>query len=103
MQSWVLGEVILETDASDSHWSGVLKAISPKEEKIERIRGYASGTFKAGEKNYCTLEKEIVAIKNSMMTFKILLLPKVFLVRIDSNFMGFLKSELDKAMNQSKM
>lgn len=100
--SKAVDNVILETDASDSHWSGVLKAINPEQEKTERICGYASRTFKASEKNYCALEKEIVATKNSI-TFKIHLLPKIFLIRTDSNFSGFWKSNLHKAMNQTKM
>nr|KAJ0189911.1 hypothetical protein LSAT_V11C800453960 [Lactuca sativa] len=51
--------LIIETDASDEFWGGVLKAKNPKNE--EQICRYTSGSFKAAEKNYHSNEKELLA------------------------------------------
>ena len=51
--------LIIETDASDEYWGGILKAkISENNEKICR---YCSGSFKATEKNYHSNEKELLS------------------------------------------
>ena len=99
-KAWVS---FVEINAENPQWTAVLKAINPNKEKADIICGYASGTFKIHEKNYCAQEKEILAIKNGMMTFKIHHLPKRFLIRTDTNLAGFLKSDLPKAMSQSEI
>nr|KAJ0190255.1 hypothetical protein LSAT_V11C800404760 [Lactuca sativa] len=51
--------LIIEIDASNEFWEGVLKAKNPKNE--EQICRYTSGSFKAAEKNYHSNEKELLA------------------------------------------
>ena len=50
-------DLILKTDASNEHWSAVLKI---KEE--EKLCKYCSGSFNKAERNYPTMEKEILAV-----------------------------------------
>ncbi|KAG4136734.1 hypothetical protein ERO13_D07G026201v2 [Gossypium hirsutum] len=50
--------MILETDASQEYWSGVLKAKSVKKENQELLCRYTSGTFTGAELNYHSNEKE---------------------------------------------
>ena len=49
--------LILETDASNEHWSAVLKI-----KKGEKLCKYCSGSFNRAEYNYLTMEKEILAV-----------------------------------------
>lgn len=70
--------LILETDASNNHWSAILKTI---QEKISR---YTSGTFKPAKKNYHSNKKELLTIKNGVDKFTFFLFPKKFKVRYDN-------------------
>ena len=103
--------LILETDASDSFWGVVLKAVSidpenlQKEEEIleilkehksadELICGYNSEKFKPNELNYIIFEKELLAIKNGIKRFQIYLAPIKFLIRTDNKVVrDFLKKK----------
>ncbi|KAI3706819.1 hypothetical protein L6452_24807 [Arctium lappa] len=73
--------LIIESDASDSYWGGVLKAKTDGGEIISR---YASGSFKAAEKNYHSNEKEILALIKTIKAFKAYLLPVKFIARTDN-------------------
>jgi hypothetical protein len=65
--------LIIETDASDKYWGGILKA-QPMEGP-ELICGYASGTFKTAEQNYHSNEKELLALINTIKRFQVYLIP----------------------------
>nr|KAJ0216629.1 hypothetical protein LSAT_V11C300116250 [Lactuca sativa] len=85
--------LIIETDASDEFWGGVLKAKNPKNE--EQICRYTSGSFKAAEKNYHSNEKELLAVKRVITKFSVYLTPVNFLVRTDNkNFTYFLRTKI---------
>jgi hypothetical protein len=84
--------LIIETDASESFWGGVLKAKTSDGEKIYR---YTSGSFKAAELNYHSNEKELLAVKQVISKFSAYLTPVKFLVRTDNkNFTYFLRTNI---------
>ena len=74
-------KLIVETDASDKYWGGVLKAQKGDKEYICR---YANGSFKPAEVNYHSNEKELLALKRSFSKFHFFILPVRFLVRTDN-------------------
>ncbi|GJQ98434.1 Orf y [Tanacetum coccineum] len=59
--------LIIETDASEEIWGGILKAKTP--DNNEKFCRYTSGSFKAAEKNYHSNEKELLAVKNVISKF----------------------------------
>jgi len=84
--------LIIETDASNDFWGGVLKAKTTEKEEICK---YTSGSFKQAERNYHSNEKELLAVKNTISKFSIYLTPVKFLVRTDNkNFTFFLKTKI---------
>lgn len=86
-------KLIIETDASDEFWGGVLKAKTP--ENIEKICRYSSGSFKQAEKNYHSSEKEILAIKQVISKFSAYLTPVNFTIRTDyKNFTHFMRTKI---------
>jgi len=74
--------LIVETDASDKYWGGVLK--ERKNDNREHVCRYANGCFKPAEINYHSNEKELLALKRSFSKFHFFILPVKFLVRIDN-------------------
>lgn len=79
--------LILETDASEKYWGGVLKKEDYNEEKIkigESLCRYCSGTFSDTESRYHINEKELLAVVKSFQKFYYFLLPKRFLLRTDN-------------------
>ena len=85
------GQLIIETDASSSTWGGVLlEAINGR----ENICGYGSSAFKVAKLKYPSSHKEILAIKKTVMHFKLFLKPINFIVRTDLKIMpGIFKNE----------
>ncbi|KAJ9553340.1 hypothetical protein OSB04_017385 [Centaurea solstitialis] len=80
-------DLILETDASENYWSGVLKKIdyNSGQEKIgESICRYCSGTFTDTQTRYHINEKELLAVVKSCQKLFYFLLPKKFLLRTDN-------------------
>ena len=80
-------DLILETDASESYWSGVLKKIDYNldHEKIgESVCRYCSGTFSDTQTRYHINEKELLAVVKSCQKLYYFLLPKMFLLRTDN-------------------
>jgi len=71
-------QLIVETDASDKYWGGVLKA--KKNDNKELVFRYANGCFKLAEINYHSNEKELLALKTSFSKFHFFILPVKFLV-----------------------
>ena len=60
------GQMVIETDASNKSWGGIL--IEKHGEK-EEICGYASGEFKNAEINYSSSHKKILAVKKIVNFF----------------------------------
>jgi len=75
-------QLIVETDASDQYWGGVLKA--KKADNKEHICRYANGSFKPTEVNYHSNEKELLALKRIFAKFYFFILLVRFLVRTDN-------------------
>jgi len=75
-------QLIVETDASEKYWGGVLKA--KKNDNREHVCRYANGCFKPAEINYHSNEKELLALKRSFSKFHFFILPVKFLVRTDN-------------------
>ena len=94
--------LIIETDASDEIWGGILKAKTPNND--EKICRYTSGSFKQAEKNYHSNEKELLAVKNVISKFSAYLTPVTFLVRTDNkNFTYFLRTNIAGDSKQGRL
>ncbi|GAV68950.1 hypothetical protein CFOL_v3_12453, partial [Cephalotus follicularis] len=71
---------IIETDASDIGYDGILKQlINDKEQLVQ----YTSGTWNNAQRNYATVKKEILAIVLCVQKFQSDLLNQNFLIRVD--------------------
>jgi hypothetical protein len=80
-------DLILETDASDYGWSGVLEKINyDLDNNIigESLCQYCSGTFTNTEIRYHVNEKELLAVVKSCQKLYYFLLPKRFTLRTDN-------------------
>ena len=94
--------LIIETDASDNYWGGILKA--KQSDGLELICGYASGTFKPAEKNYHSNEKEILALINTIKRFQVYLIPVQFIARTDNkNVFYFLHTNIRGSYKQGRL
>ena len=84
------GYLILETNASNEHWSVVLEI-----KKREKLCKYCSENFNKAECNYPIMAKEILAVIKVIEKFLIFLTPKPFLIRTDYNgVLGVVKKNL---------
>jgi len=89
-------DLILETYASNKHWSAVLKI-----KKGEKLCKYCSRSFNKAECNYPIMEKEILAVIRGIEKFLIFLAPKPFLIRTDcKGILGFVKKNLSNMQAQ---
>ncbi|XLU61350.1 hypothetical protein S245_020559, partial [Arachis hypogaea] len=77
-----LAKLIVETDASELGYGGILKQIPPKSFK-EQIVKYHSEIWNQAQKNYPTVKKEILAIVLCVSKFQEDLFNKTFLIRND--------------------
>jgi len=83
-------DLVLQTDASNEHWSAVLKI---KEGK--KLYKYCSGSSNQAECNYPTMKKEILIVIRKIKKFLIFLAPKPFLIRTNcKEILGFVKKNL---------
>ncbi|KAL6184219.1 hypothetical protein ACLB2K_045623 [Fragaria x ananassa] len=57
--------IILQTDANDYYWAGVVLAVAPNTNH-EKICKFLSGKFNAAELNYSTGDKEVVALMKNI-------------------------------------
>ncbi|KAA0040829.1 polyprotein [Cucumis melo var. makuwa] len=80
-------KLIIDTDASDIGYGGILK--QELNEKISIVR-YHSGIWNSAQKNYSTVKKEVLAIVLSVQKFQGDLINKEFLVRTDSKASKFI-------------
>ena len=71
---------IVETDASDLGYGGILKQ---KENNKEQILQYVSAHWSECQRNYSTIKKEILSIVLCISKFQTDLLNQKFLLRID--------------------
>jgi len=95
------GQMVIETDASNKAWGGIL---IEKHGDQEEICGYASGAFKNAEINYPSSHKEILAVKKTVNHFKLYLKPVKFIIRTDLKIMpGIFKNENLMAENSSRI
>lgn len=86
-------QMIIETDASDHSWGGVLKAKTPLGEEL--ICRYCSGGFQPAELNYHIGEKEILAVIKTIVKLSIYLTPVNFLIRSDNKNLGhFIRNKI---------
>ena len=83
------GEFVLDTDASDVSIGAVLSQIHAGEEKVI---AYGSRTLNRAERNYCTTNKELLAIKHFVEYYKHYLLGRHFIVRTDHQALKWLFS-----------
>ena len=74
------GLYILDTDASDTHTSGILGQM---QDGKERVISYESRTLNKAERNYCITDKVLLAIKHFAEYYRQYLLGRHFLVRSD--------------------
>ncbi|GJT30285.1 reverse transcriptase domain, zinc finger, CCHC-type, aspartic peptidase domain protein [Tanacetum coccineum] len=74
--------LIVETDASDIGYGGILKQ-RLKDSKTESLVRFYSGSWNDTQKNYSTVKKEILSIVLNIKKFEDDLYMKPFLLRID--------------------
>ncbi|KAL2513059.1 orf y [Abeliophyllum distichum] len=90
-------KMIIEIDASQEYWGGVLKALYIND-SIQKLCSYSLGTFTEAEKNYHINEKEILAMKKAITKFRLYVISDKFVVRIDySTFKSFMKHQVKMA------
>jgi len=75
---------IVESDASDKGWGGILKQKADKEEQVVQ---FASGVWSPVEQNYSVIEREVKAAWNCISKFAVYLINKPFLLRTDASAM----------------
>ena len=73
---------IVESDANDLGWGGVLKKRKDDEEQVIQ---FASRTWSSIEKSYSVIEREVKAAWNSIDKFEIHLVNRNFLLRSDAS------------------
>nr|KAJ0225652.1 hypothetical protein LSAT_V11C100043300 [Lactuca sativa] len=73
---------IVETDASNIGYGGILKQINPHKNKEELVR-FTSGKWNDTQKNYSTIKKEMLSIIKCISKFQDDLLNQEFLLKID--------------------
>ncbi|GAV70005.1 hypothetical protein CFOL_v3_13504, partial [Cephalotus follicularis] len=71
---------IVETDASDIGYGGILKQLIKNKEQLVQ---YTSGSWNNAQRNYATVKKEILAIVLCIQKFQSDLLNQKFLIRVD--------------------
>lgn len=75
-----MGNLIVETNASDLGFSGILKQILPGTEKEQVVR-YYSRTWSPAQLNYSTIKKENLAIVLCISKFQDDLFSKSFVIK----------------------
>ena len=83
------GRYTLDTDASQYAIGAVL---SQEQNGVQRVIAYGSKTLGKSERNYCTTDRELLAIKHFLEHYKHYLLGRRFLVRTDHQPLRFLFS-----------
>lgn len=81
------GEMILDTDASDT---GIGAVLSQMQDGAERVLAYGSRKLAKPERNYCTTRQELLAIVDFTSHFRQYLLGRPFKVRTDHSSLRWL-------------
>lgn len=81
------GEMILDTDASDT---GIGAVLSQMQGGTERVLAYGSRKLSKAEQNYCTTRRELLAIVDFTSHFRQYLLGRSFKVRTDHSSLRWL-------------
>jgi len=81
------GIFILDTDASATHIGAVL---SQEQDGVERVIAYGSKTMSRAECNYCTTDRELLAVKYFVLYYKQYLYGRHFRVRSDHQALKWL-------------
>lgn len=81
------GEMILDTDASDT---GIGAVLSQMQGGTERVLAYGSRKLAKAEQNYCTTRRELLAIVDFTSHFRQYLLGRPFRVRTDHSSLRWL-------------
>jgi len=92
---------IVESEASDIGWGGILKQVKDDQEQIIQ---FASGVWNLTERNYSTIEKEVRGTWNCIDMFDIHIVNKKFLFRTDASTMTMkkvLSKDIKNRENQS--
>ncbi|MEN7973501.1 MAG: reverse transcriptase domain-containing protein [Verrucomicrobiota bacterium] len=74
------GMMVLDTDASDLAVGAVLSQVQNGE---ERVLGYYSKTLSRTQRNYCTTQRELLAVVEATDHFRVYLLGQKFKLRTD--------------------
>lgn len=84
--SW---DKIVETDASDIGYGGILKQVEPHNKQEYLVRFY-SGKWNNSQKNYATIAKEILSIVKCVLKFQDDLYNQKFIIKTDCNSAKFM-------------
>ena len=84
-----VGEMILDTDASDTSIGSVLSQV---QDGVERVIAYASRSLDRRERNYCVSRKELLLVVHFVKYFKQYLLGRKFRLRTDHAPLTWLRS-----------
>ena len=84
-----VGEMILDTDASDTSIGSVLSQV---QDGVERVIAYASRSLDRRERNYCVSRKELLSVVHFVKYFKQYLLGRRFRLRTDHAPLTWLRS-----------
>ena len=95
---------IIESNASDTGWGGILKQVRKKERKFEEESvKFASGTWTKAEQNYATIDKEILIALRCIEKFQIHLLNHDFVIRTNCSSLPFvLNNNIKNATSKGK-
>jgi len=88
------GEMILDTDASDT----AIGAVLLQKEGHERVIAYASRRLDRREANYCVTRKELLVVVHFMRHFTQYLLGRAFLVRTDHSALTWIRRTPEAAV-----
>lgn len=80
---------MVETDASEIGYGGILKQISPKTKQEYLVR-FHSGKWLKSQKNYATIAKEILAILKCVLKFQDDLYNQKFIIKTDCRAAKFM-------------
>ena len=83
------GQFILDTDASLFGMGAVLSQVQNGE---ERVVYYASKTFSASQRKYCTTKRGLLAVRTFVSAFRPYLVGQHFKIRTDHAFLLWLLS-----------
>lgn len=90
---------IVESDASNVGWGGVLKQRIGKEEQVVQ---FASGALNLAKQNYYVIEREVKAAWNCIRKFEVYLINKPFLLRTDASAMQKVLTKNIKKAGEAK-